>query len=592
MSKRVKKPKMILWLLLLLMLIYLMQSQVSYAEETVSGQETVIEEEDVLDEEETGSEEDEDEAEVDENQENMIEKYILTIPESDGKNGYYVSFPEITIKHISESGVTKYQLFHGKELVQEDVLSEKDTVITLQKTLLQEGKNLLKLWMEDEEGNVLADTEYQKEILIDTKPPEVKLQLPNGFQTWYKAEVTLSVQSDDEVSQVGNISCMFGGKQIADVQKSNASFVLQTASNKGEGVELFVSVSDHAGNITTKKEIIYIDNTAPKIWVKGVEDYMITSQPVNISYFAEEDNILENVYAEIIWEKTDKKKKVLKTESCNTTNLQASAEQLLSEDGIYEIYFAAFDKAGYQSEKRTQIIIDQKNPQIKFIDEQDQQYLKYFQWNYEKEEIVEDFTTYTYEILLDGRIYPLGEKIKKEGKHLLEIKAKDAAGNQATASARFWIDHTEPEITFLDIEDGETYEKEKTFKVALIDQDDKIEQIELNGEKQELVSGSKAYQYTVNEAQDYTVSVRASDKAGNVAEESLFFTVEAEKTMVQKIVEPIKKKLISGEKKESSEEKDSEKVSEKAGGMWLLLGIIPTAAVFAIWIWQKKKKAS
>ena len=35
-----------------------------------------------------------------ENQENMIEKYILTIPESDGKNGYYVSFPEITIKHI------------------------------------------------------------------------------------------------------------------------------------------------------------------------------------------------------------------------------------------------------------------------------------------------------------------------------------------------------------------------------------------------------------------------------------------------------------------------------------------------------------
>ena len=114
----------------------------------------------------------------------------------------------------------------------------------------------------------------------------------------------------------------------------------------------------------------------------------------------------------------------------------------------------------------------------------------------------------------------------------------------------------------------------------------------MNGEKQELVSGSKAYQYTVNEAQDYTVFVKASDKAGNVAEESLFFTVEAEKTMVQKIVEPIKKKLISGEKKESSEEKDSEKVSEKAGGMWLLLGIIPTAAVFAIWIWQKKKKAS
>ena len=105
----------------------------------------------------------------------------------------------------------------------------------------------------------------------------------------------------------------------------------------------------------------------------------------------------------------------------------------------------------------------------------------------------------------------------EEGRHTLEVKAIDAAGNTGTAKARFVIDHTPPQVVFQDVEDGKDYEEEKTFQVTLEDQEDQIDEIKINGEVQKTNKRSRIYQFTVQDLKNYEIEVKASDYAGNQA---------------------------------------------------------------------------
>ncbi|MGN1267605.1 MAG: hypothetical protein ACI4UH_06670 [Dorea sp.] len=606
MRKRIKKVKTIVYLIVVIMLLYIQQSVVSYAGEVTipdaSSGESNLEEggngessseggssesgSSENDFSENGSSENEPSEELPE-----VKKFTLHISKEDGKNGYFVTKPKVFIEHISEAGVTKYQVIHGETIKISGKLSDPTSSVVFSEDIWSEGKSVLKIWMENEEGEVIEGMEEQKEILVDTIAPEVRMELPNGFANWYKAGTTLSVSAEDKGSDVDSIFCIVENEKIGEANKKLVDFSIQKASNRGSGVEVVVGVTDFAGNVTEKKEQVYIDNTPPLTLIRGAQEYLITSQPLQLSYLAEEDNVLQEVYANVVWENIEGKKKTVEVKTWEKGMLQAKGTQTLSEDGIYEIYFAATDKAGYKSEKKMQVIIDKANPIIKFLDELDQRYLQQFSWEYDKEEFIQDFTTYTYEIRLDGKLYHLGTKVEREGKHIIEIKATDAAGNEAKAKAEFFVDRTKPEVLFLDVKNGETYEKEKTFKVALRNIEDTIEEIRINGDVQKISENGKSYQYTVNEAQDYKIVVTACDKAGNRSEKTLFFTVNPEKTMLQKVAGPIKETISQMIENPKTKEKGEEKEKEKTWN-WML-AILLFAGVIGIigWgYWRKDKK--
>ena len=214
-------------------LIYVQQSSVTYAVESNSGKSNVIDKEtEVLTEgedkppgegEDKLSEEGEDklpeegedklpEEDKPPEEKKVMEGYKIDIPKINGKRGYYIKKPEITICHMSEVGVTKYCLKHGDNKLDERTLKEKGERAVITEKTFSEGKNILHVWMEDEEGKRLNRYELKKEFLIDTKPPEIVMSVPKGFDTWYQDQVTLSAVSEDSGSGVEKISGLEGDR--------------------------------------------------------------------------------------------------------------------------------------------------------------------------------------------------------------------------------------------------------------------------------------------------------------------------------------------------------------------------------------------
>lgn len=484
--------------------------------------------------------------------EKPIEKYTVDIPRPDGKNGYYVTKPKVVIHHTGERGSTRYELLNSKtsetEKTEGTLDVEKPEGI-IEAEAFTEGTNKLIIWMEDEEGKKVENMDSEQEFHVDTRPPEIHMEVPGGYDVWHKKQVILSAVGEDAVSKVAQLTCYAAGKKVGTAAGDSGRFTINRASSHGNAVEVSVIAEDEAGNQSERVKGVYIDSEAPKTRISGAEEYMITSQPLTVTYEIEEDNVLQEFVAQTEWENVQGQQAVLPVAEWTDTGNGKCAVQNLTEDGRYRMQLGASDKAGYQSSRKMQVIIDKGNPVIRHVDELQGSYLKEFAWNYLQEELIQDFTTYTYEIRLDGRLYPMGETVTTEGRHHLEVTAKDAAGNEAAAGADFVIDHTKPQIVFSEVEDGKEYEEKRTFQVSLANPEDSIEQIQINGEAQKVNARRKTYEYTVDECKDYEVKVRAKDRAGNDVVKSILFKVIPKETVIQKITKPFRNTFSTGKGK-------------------------------------------
>ena len=106
-----------------------------------------------------------------------IKRYELEIPKADGKNGYYLSKPSVMITHNGAYGTTVYELKHGEDTLLQGRIKyivsqeaeEQKTKISLEGEVFEEGKNILHVFMEDEEGNVIGTSRAIDEVDIEAK---------------------------------------------------------------------------------------------------------------------------------------------------------------------------------------------------------------------------------------------------------------------------------------------------------------------------------------------------------------------------------------------------------------------------------------
>lgn len=541
----------------------------------------------------SGEDKDDTEENPDDKEEKPIECFKAFIPPEDGQNGYYKTRPEAEVCHNGERGVTRYCFTDSSGRREEGGLTEKDGSFKIGRERFLEGSNHLSVWMEDEAGDRVEEYALEKTFLVDTQPPSVRIQTPMGAEAWYQKEVFINASGEDGIkgSQIEEIACFVGSQKIGSSREASAGFLISYASAGGKAVPVTVRVTDRAGNITRETCGLYIDQRPPRTAVEGVSDYMITSEPVEVAYRIEEENAVGKMEAGARWEDPRGQVRYLAAEEWKEEEGGRSARQTLAEDGIYQLSVSAWDQAGYEGSSKGQVIIDSEDPVIRHVDELDGQYMKSFCWEYPAEETVEDFTSYTYSVYLDGRPYHIGENVLREGRHVLEVQAEDAAGNKGRAEAGFAIDRTAPRIIFGNARDGQVYEEAMNFEVSLEDQEDYIEEIRINGALQEISAKKKTYSYTVKECRDYEVLVKAYDRAGNYAVSRMDFTVAHKQGLLNKFAGPIRKMLgvpVQESTKEPAIREQEEAGAEpiRRGGI-VLLGFAGTGCMTAIF-WRRK----
>ena len=504
-----------------------------------------------------------------------IKRYELEIPKADGKNGYYLSKPSVMITHNGAYGTTVYELKHGEDTLLQGRIKyivsqeaeEQKTKISLEGEVFEEGKNILHVFMEDEEGNVIPEYDEIIEIRIDTQSPTVTLEAPEGFSTWYQKEAWIRVVSEDGAwgSQVDTVTCYVGNKIIGKSKENQSEFLITQTSKSGEGVPVTVTVTDQAGNKTEKTQKLFIDSLAPTVSLTGAADYLITSQPVTIEYQATDENKLESCRAVIDYEKPEGEEKTEVIDSKEKWSLKNGSASLVK----------TF-KAKQKSEHFLQFMIDTKNPVIKMVDELQGKYLKKFSWDYPVDVFIKDFTTFVHQIQMDGRLYPIGTEIDTEGRHTLQVNAIDAAGNEAVARAEFVIDHTPPKIQFYQVEEGAQYEGILNFQVDSRKKEDWIEEVLINGKRQTLKKEDGKYTFQITNPGEYEVSVTAADLAGNEAEENISFEIVPEKTILEKAAAPIQK-ILSGKTEKEQKNRQGEKENRHFAMLkWIVIGSIIT----------------
>lgn len=444
----------------------------------------------------------------------------------------------------------------------------------------------------DKAGNQ-SDAAVSEKILCENTPPEIRIETKGGTESWSPEPVEIRVKvSDDSLSSgLRSLKCYAGGEVTihkendlpTDVTYMETVFTVDIPSEEGAGIPVFVETADHAGNDHSESRQIYIDNTAPAIRSEGIHDHMITGKPVKGRMIIQEENDLASAKMEI-WKMTSDKKRELLEEKKTEPDPFSGPQKLewdiaLSEDGIYEIHLTAKDRAGHENSRNSQIILDKTNPVIRYVDQMQGAYVPYFQWNYGKEEVVQDDTDYSYDIFLDGMFYTTGKKITKEGVKMLQVKAVDAAGNESTAEAVFEIDHTPPRIRVSDVEDGNSYKDTAMISISVDGKGEYLKEITINSEKMKLEADCRIFTRLFQEPGDYQIQVLAEDLAGNQEKEQITFRIEEQKRMSGGGWKPVTR-IFRNVKDTTDQRADQEAAKqEKSPAVWLLLLCFVLAAL-------------
>ena len=329
---------------------------------------------------------------------------------------------------------------------------------------------------------------------------------------------------------------------------------------------------------------MFLDFENPQITLKGVENYMITAQDIVMECSASDNNLLKQCFIEVSRQNVDGKSTIEKREmeiQGDTSKLQLNYEK----NGIYNIKVSAIDRAGHVREEKIQFIIDKETPIIKNITALNGRHVRSFCMDCGKNDIVKDFTSYKYEIKIDGKKYKLGQKIDHEGWHTLMIHAEDAAGNRSMKKARFFVDHTKPEIIFQGIEDRKSYDEPKEIVITTRNQD-VLEKVTMNGVIQKIGADCKQYRVKVSDVGEYDICVTAKDQAGNYAQRRIQFQI-LKKTLFQTFKEDEEKENERIEVRQNTERNklEDEKNIESKKSYGLLWLIIATVILLGSGVW-------
>ena len=563
-------------LVLILLLAALYRQQDIFAQNSDSRDVREIEEEQESGEKEEGEEDGEVEPDP-------LVLYRVEYEKQDGETSYYREPPSVKITHPGKRGETVFFLQSG-DSKREGRLKEEGSTVVISPEEFQEGRSMLEIWMEAEGKKI---RHQQIEFKVDTTAPVMAVRLPDT--TWQQYEACVKVTAEDGAlgSGVKNVVCYVNGRKtehidIAKAAEGKAEFRIREHSSGGKAVAIRIVAWDYAGNAGSWEGRVFIDRVCPIAEIKGAADYSVTGKDTEVVFTASDDNLLKTAEVRIV--RTDPRGNTVSCQNgtWSSENGHKIYCQKLTKEGKYQLDLKAEDMAGFTAGAKAQIVIDKKAPVISKVSEIDGRYLQEFCWNYPETEYIQDFTSCSCTVTVDGKFYFPGQSLTKEGRHQMKVEAVDQAGNRSEERADFTIDRTAPDILIQGITDGKSYEPEANVDIRIRGEKDWLTEVKVNGKKEILPEKCHKHTLELKDPGIYEIEVRAEDEAKNRAVKTMMIEILPEETAVQKLLRPVQKALGLKQETFAQEEQKTKKAGSHAEELMALLLALPAAACIGV----------
>lgn len=254
---------------------------------------------------------------------------------------------------------------------------------------------------------------------------------------------------------------------------------------------------DNVGNVETTRTITIVkDITAPIITVANITNGGFYKPGIYASIAVVENNI-DDILATM------------------DNNPYSSGTPIQSE-GLHRLVVTAIDKSGNSARQEINFTIDGTMPVVLITGVSNG---GIYQTGIAPVVSITDANLYSSSILLNGNVYASGTPILNGGIYDLVVVATDKANNIVSNAIRFTVDSKAPVIAISGITNGVYYSNTVSPTIRITDDDLAYSSITLNG---------NAYSSGTFISTDgaYNLTVIAKDLAGNVASNTILFTID------------------------------------------------------------------
>lgn len=410
-------------------------------------------------------------------------------------------------------------------------------------TFSEDGDYRITLDAADKAGN--EGVRETREFIIDQTAPSLSItgvDLNPNEHPYYASSKKVSVSAEDRNFARDDIefSAIRDGQPVsfgAWTRSDDKAYAARTLSEDGD-YTMSLRLTDKAGNTSVIPSFAFtIDQTKPGIDIQGVEQDAYYNTDKTVAVTIKDRNLKTNTI------KVTKDGSPYRVGSFTIANDTASLSHTFRDEGKYEIFVEAIDKAGNSYTRKMQFTIDKTKPVITPKMQGENRVIKngeYINKIFTPQFVLDEPDDTLVSVTLNGGANLVHHipAASTEMEYHYQVLARDKAGNESMLEISFTLDTTRPVLDVSGVIDG-YFNKNMTPRVSYSDihLDKSKTSVTLNG--QPFKSGEK-----LSSEQDYVLKAVVTDLAGNVSSRTIVFTIDKSAPVIR-FKEPISEKYFN-----------------------------------------------
>ncbi len=286
----------------------------------------------------------------------------------------------------------------------------------------------VQVYARDTMGNTSERLDYFNELVVDDEEPDIKITQ----KTQDDGILKVTVAASDPLSGVEKIVTKLDGKVISEKKGSKDEVSIDLRGADRTEKKLVIYATDRAKNTGEGSMLIQKgDSRAPVIEILGVSDRGVYGNDVDVLIEASDDSGSLSSYSANILVK-DAKGRMIYSRTTEEKRLR------ITQSGLVKITVTASDPDGNTASSAVSFIVDRDAPVINGLEKYDGEIFEDFFLDEKPEDMIEDLSSVTYDVYLNGLLYD-GREVIKSGNYVLKVTATDEFGRRSEKKADFTV---------------------------------------------------------------------------------------------------------------------------------------------------------